>query len=334
MKKNLLVTLSDKNYINQAKQLFSSVYFNAGWEGDYMLLAYQIPESDLKWFRDKGIIVRDCPPFLDYNKILIKYPEVLFCKLYLFTQEFKAWDQVIFLDADIIVKASLAELTKIKGLAGTRVRKRLRQLFLSPVHLYFLNQSREILKQLAAEYDLDLPAFNTGMFVFSTSIIQPNSFSKLKEAAEKYGRITGSGEESIINLLFQKTWIGLSPLYNFGYYYDNFVSRLFKRDFKAVTLHFTRKPWHKKSPFYDEWNENLKKAEQIDLNKIVPAIKLTPQVVEEYSAYFKKLRRKFFYQDWLRSIYLGVDKGFGFAGLFLKNNFPSIYKILKKIVKK
>lgn len=51
MKKNLIVTLADKNYIDQAKQLFSSVYFNAGWNGDYMLLAHEISESELRWFK-------------------------------------------------------------------------------------------------------------------------------------------------------------------------------------------------------------------------------------------------------------------------------------------
>ena len=58
MKKNLLVTLADKNYLDAAKQLFSSVYFNSGWNGDYMLLSYDIPKKELQWFRDRGIIVR------------------------------------------------------------------------------------------------------------------------------------------------------------------------------------------------------------------------------------------------------------------------------------
>ena len=40
-----MVTLADENYIDQAKQLFSSVYWNSGWKGDYMLLAHNIPES-------------------------------------------------------------------------------------------------------------------------------------------------------------------------------------------------------------------------------------------------------------------------------------------------
>ena len=64
MKKDLLVTLADSNYVDQAKQLFSSVYWNAGWRGDYMLLAYNIAERDLKWFRDKGILVKECKAVL------------------------------------------------------------------------------------------------------------------------------------------------------------------------------------------------------------------------------------------------------------------------------
>ena len=58
MKKNLLVTLADRNFLDQAKQLFSSVYWNAGWDGDYMLLAFKIPEQELEWFRKKRILVK------------------------------------------------------------------------------------------------------------------------------------------------------------------------------------------------------------------------------------------------------------------------------------
>ena len=65
MKKDLLVTLADENFLDQAKQLFSSVYWNAGWKGDYMLLAHEIPESKLKWFRDKGILVKKCKSVCD-----------------------------------------------------------------------------------------------------------------------------------------------------------------------------------------------------------------------------------------------------------------------------
>ena len=104
MKKDLLITLADENYIDQAKQLFSSVYWNAGWKGDYMLLAYNIPETDLKWFRNKGILVKECEAILTKSESCIGHaPFTTLSKFYLFTPEFKKWKNIIFLDGDIIV---------------------------------------------------------------------------------------------------------------------------------------------------------------------------------------------------------------------------------------
>ena len=111
-KKNLLVTLADKNYVKQAKQLFSGVYFNAGWKGDYMLLSHNIPEKELKWFRKKGILIKKCKPVIKFKKV--RYSETVVSKFYLFTTEFKKWRNIVYLDGDIIVNASLDRLTKVK----------------------------------------------------------------------------------------------------------------------------------------------------------------------------------------------------------------------------
>jgi lipopolysaccharide biosynthesis glycosyltransferase len=113
-KKDLIVTLADANFVDQAKQLFSSVYFKAGWAGDYLLLTNNLSDLDRAWFENKGIIV--------YNQPLISkeafsekaYPPLLFSKFYLFTRYFKKWRKVIFLDADIIVRGSLEELATVR----------------------------------------------------------------------------------------------------------------------------------------------------------------------------------------------------------------------------
>lgn len=60
IKHNLIVTLANRRYLNHAKQVFSSLYFNAGWDGDYMLLAHQIPKQELEWFSKRGILVKEC----------------------------------------------------------------------------------------------------------------------------------------------------------------------------------------------------------------------------------------------------------------------------------
>jgi lipopolysaccharide biosynthesis glycosyltransferase len=116
--KSLLVSLADENYIDQAKQLFSSVYFNAGWQGDYMLLAHEIPEEKLKWFRNKGILIKECKPLFE-GKLESEHPTTVLCKFYIFTPEFKKWDNIVFLDADMIVRHSIQKLSKVKGFYAT-----------------------------------------------------------------------------------------------------------------------------------------------------------------------------------------------------------------------
>src|SRR3989344_202987 len=115
---SVLVTLADEGFVDQAKQLFSGVYWNAGWRGDYLLLAHGIPERKLQWFRDKGILIRKCRPL--YKKRIGWAPVNHTSKFYLFTPYFKKWKQVVFLDADIIVRASLDELTKVRGFHAVR----------------------------------------------------------------------------------------------------------------------------------------------------------------------------------------------------------------------
>ena len=75
MKNNLVVTLANKRYIEQAKQVFSSLYFNAAWRGDYMLLAYQVPQKDLTWFLKRGIIVKKCEKMFTYSELQKLYQQ-------------------------------------------------------------------------------------------------------------------------------------------------------------------------------------------------------------------------------------------------------------------
>ena len=90
----VLVTLADQSYLEQAKQVFASAYFNAGWKGDYLLLAHEIPEKDLQWFRQKGILIYHCQRIFN-PKIAGAHPAIL-SKLYLFEDYFKKWQTIIY----------------------------------------------------------------------------------------------------------------------------------------------------------------------------------------------------------------------------------------------
>ena len=166
MKSSLLVTLADKKYIDQAKQLFSGAYFNAGWQGDYMLLAHDIPDKDLKWFLDKGILVKKCKGvFTDeefeklHNSWGSKYRPLGFVsialsKFYLFTPEFKKWKNVVYLDLDIVVRASLEELARVRGFwavndMGWKLKRQ------------FFDTNLQLFSELKKNYNLNKKSFNS-----------------------------------------------------------------------------------------------------------------------------------------------------------------------------
>src|SRR3989344_1275220 len=191
MKKSVLVTLADRNYVNQAKQLFSSVYFNSGWTGDYLLLAHDIPEKDLKWFRKKGIIVKKVKPLI--TKSFGNWPSAVVDKFYLFTIYFRKWKNVVYLDGDIIVRAPIEELSKVNGFYAVYYFMILKDGFLKKDEKFNLLRKR---------YNLNKRTFNSGVLAFSTNIIKKDSFSELKIMLEKYVD-TVTGDDPLINLYFQ-----------------------------------------------------------------------------------------------------------------------------------
>ena len=103
--KNLLVTMATPNYIDQAKQLFASVLISMDWEGDFLLISCGIAKKDLKWFEEKGILVKEFP---DVSTLLPGvHKSAIWNKINIFLPEFKAWKNIVYLDSDIIVRTSL-----------------------------------------------------------------------------------------------------------------------------------------------------------------------------------------------------------------------------------
>jgi len=323
MKKNLLAVTVNEAYVEQAKALFSSVYFNAGWRGDYMLLSGAIPEDKLKWFRDKGILIYKCDAIstslIGFKKLC---PQTL-CKFYLFKPEFKKWDNIVYLDVDIIVRAPIDELTKIKGFAAVY------DVGESSLYSQFLRtgdlskNQKMLYEKLRKEFDLRKKTFNAGVMAFNTNIIRDDTFLKLKSFFSLYSPIHYNGDQPTFNLFFYKKWQRLARVYNV------YATKAGKEpgfsDMKGIILHIMgkeeNKPWSHGNYYYNEWKNNLEKAENIDILRPVVSIKPWPKIkIWAYSTFI-----------YLSMAYYSVDKTIGRAGLFIKKKYPSLYGNLKKI---
>jgi lipopolysaccharide biosynthesis glycosyltransferase len=317
-KRNLLVTLADKNYIQQAKQLFSSAYWNAGWKGDYMLLAHEIPEKELKWFRNKGILVEKCRPIIKEG--FGRWPVSVLSKLYLFSSEMKKWKNIVFLDADMIVKYSLDNLTQVQGFnawKGSEFEGRFN----------FENETRK--KELAKKYNLRWKAFSGAVFAFSTDIIKDYTLKHLKFIANKYqDRI--KNDEAILGIYFYKKYHPLPEVYNVCL---NYLAPLKnQRKVKGIVLHFIgtgggEKPWNSQNPFHEEWKANLEKAELIDLKKRV----LNPKRLSQREIYRMSSRIKFLKLAW--KVREAKERFLGRIGKFIRKRNENFYCNLKKMKK-
>ncbi|MCL5018712.1 MAG: glycosyltransferase [Candidatus Pacearchaeota archaeon] len=334
-KKNLLVTLADKNYTEQAKQLFSSVYWNAGWKGDYMLLAHEIPEKDLKWFRDKGVLVKKCKPL--YDKNINGYSPVVLDKFYLFTPEFKKWKNIIYLDADIIVRANLDELTKVKGFASPKVLEKNQIL-----NGYLIEDSDmyEEKKELKKTYNLRKSAFNSGVMAFSTDIINEKMFDKLYESFCINKRII-SGEDPLINLMFYRKWKKISIAYDILPRAIVQYLHIKPEKIEGIILHFIskgekEKPWHKENYFYSEWKSNIERADLIDLTKIPMGKIWRDSQICSYSFFLKINFFLYPIKPFLAHLLISIkqlsDRLVGQIGIIIKYIKPELYNKIKRII--
>lgn len=307
MKENLLVTLADEKTIDRAKQLFSSVYWKGGWEGNLMLLAYKIPERKLSWFKDKGILIKKlyAPPIaIKKEKYGSRFPPVVLAKLYVFMQEFKKWKHVVFLDTDIIVKANINQLASGQGFRAV-----------TDILPLMESQVDDYAKTTAHPVMLKTRAFNSGVFSFSTDIIAENTFHEICALASEYlERTMYYPDQAILNAFFAKKWKKLPFFYNLYYLtlptrYRNNPSKI-----KCAILHFAGeyKPWHLQSPCYQEWAKNLSLAEAINLNNPQKSPAYSFSVFDPlYYRYLYEAEVKYFYHKFLAKLIKQIAALFG-----------------------
>jgi lipopolysaccharide biosynthesis glycosyltransferase len=337
VKKDLLVTLADGNYVDQAKQVFSSVYWNAGWQGDYMLLAYDIPEGDLEWFKDKGILVRQCEPVLTESENRIGHaPLTTLCKFYLFTPEFKKWKSILFLDGDTLVRGSLDGLTGVQGFGAVRILNVLRTKLKGSFHSRNGN-NKHLFEVLEGRFDLNRPAFNSGVMAFSTDVISKDDFQNLKDTLIRFEKIIYISEETVLNLHFYDKWQELSQVYNICPSYEVFHSGCDPANLKGVVYHTYSsfpggKPWNPKNPLYSEWRSNLEKADRMDIDSPRHPKRVWSKAEEEnYGLYLKNLHKRFFYRFYRFKLYRAFRIVYMAVRNFVEYNFPRLFRNLQKI---
>lgn len=333
MEKKVLVTLTDRNYINPVKQMFSSVYHNSGWDGDYLLFAHKVPKKELTWFKKKGIQVKEVKPL--HDKDFDHFPATILSKLYLFKEEFKKWDRVVFLDGDITVEASLNGMCKQKGFSAVGdvgyipVSKQ----FYKPKLFGEDPKRKKKFERLYADYDHDSTSFNVGVFTFTTDVIKNDSFEVLLDLFKEYGLMTPYNEQAIMNLYFNNNWNQLPIVYNNYYIYIRKAFTFESKMSDGIVNHFIfKKPWKHPDPNYlPRYERNLELAEKIDLeNRLPPAKVWSKRKIQKKCNEIEQIMvyPNVFNTLWNRP-WEHYERFLGQIGIRMRKVSPGMYKAIK-----
>jgi len=217
--RTVFVTLCDKNYLENAKLTIQELRTAGAWYGDTVLITVDCdaPEEFLEQYSirqyrvqhlDTSMLLKayeKYPLYSDDNRHLGKLTQ--WDKFYLFSEYFRKWDRVLFMDAGMRIYNSIHILFtfswKGKFIApsggdpyseenrlATQIRDR---------------ENPEAAVTLYTDYSKELftskKDFLNGIFIYDTALLDKVSVANMVTAMNKYP-LCGCNEMTIMNLFF------------------------------------------------------------------------------------------------------------------------------------
>lgn len=224
--KTVVVTLTDKNYHYKARQTIIDIRTRGSWNGDLVLItidydtpqhfleAYNIIEFKASHINTDYLLeqYKKCPirP-TDDNREYVKLTQ--WDKFYVFSEFFKSWNKVIFVDAGLRVLDSISNLLELDctgvimapdDSASYDNEKRFGAIIET-------DKNTEVVGRLFEEYSPEILKeryFLNCIWMYDTILLDKVSLNDLVDAMNKYP-ICRCNEMTIMNLIFtfkHKVW--------------------------------------------------------------------------------------------------------------------------------
>jgi lipopolysaccharide biosynthesis glycosyltransferase len=250
--KKVLVLISNELYLDKTKAAIHMARTIGEWKYEILLMHINCEPKSLQWFESQGVQLQKVEDIYNNDITLLKF--------YLFHTRMKKWDQVVFLDVDILIRGSIDPLSEVKGFGAVKgyvlpkmlTRWKTPHSFDFPKNYDLPKEYEDFLKSIEDE-----PALNGGLYAFSTDIIEPNTFNDLLDLLEKYKPIVRY-EEGILGFYFlgKENWLDNTWNFPITAYHD-------KKHSKVKILHFFGKqkgPWRGPPKYKDQWEKHYYKV--------------------------------------------------------------------------
>lgn len=236
--KNCLVLVTDINYINHVKSLIMQVREIGKWCGDICVILNNVNDNNvIKDFESKGVI----PLNVEFNN-------PFYAKYSIFNEYFKQWDNILYMDADFVIRKNIEILIKqltdgVDFLCDYEDN-----------NLDLCFTKRENYDLLNQKYSIDkTKVFNSGCMLYDTDIINKETFSEIIKLSEELKKINthtgvnGGTDQPILNIFFKDI---AKQIKNISFH--------LKAKGDEVALHTCR--WHapwKDSRYINQYNKYL-----------------------------------------------------------------------------
>ncbi len=238
--KNCLVLVTDINYINHIKSLIMQIRDIGGWDEDICVIFNNVNDNDIiNDFEGKGI-----------STFNVSFKNPFYAKYSIFNEFFKKWDNILYIDADFVIKKNI----KILLTQIDEVNKFLCDYEDNILDLCFTKNSEY--EELNKKYLIDKTrVFNSGCMLFDTTLITKETFNGLVKLSEELKNINshtgieGGTDQPVLNIFFKDIAKQIK-----------FISFHLKPKGGEVALHTCR--WHapwKDSRYINQYTTYLKK---------------------------------------------------------------------------
>ena len=255
MSDNVLVLMTDVNYVSKCLQTVSECRTNGNYAGDIVIIAHPDLEIDMifnKRCKELGVH----PVYfklIDIDTIISKIKARPFSntdgrefnktfqwqKINIFNIFFKKWRKILYIDAgmriikDINILFDLVKPSVLMAHCDDYPEYR------TSIATQFEKYSYpDLYKVLSDNYNLNRMSFQTTLLIFDSSIIEDDTCDKLLELANIY-HISKTNEQGIMNLYFHNIWTQL-PLYRDGTFIYDFWERFGNHGSNYIMLKYPR----------------------------------------------------------------------------------------------
>jgi len=247
MSNEVVVLVSDNNYLQYTYSLIGNLKNIGKWAGDFLvILTEQPPLSEIDKLQSRNIHIQN----VCNNSV-----KTFFGKFYVFSPYIKHWKTACYFDADFIIHDDINPLFK-----QVKKNKMLVDYEEFEIWRYLSDKDLLSLKELNTWFDVGRFGFNSSCMLFDTDIVSETTLIELFELKEKYKGInqhTGLADGTD------------QPILNFKFYdiseqiqNVNYVGRPNDRG-KSIASHTCRwsAPWVHHPQYYNYGLDRFEKWE-------------------------------------------------------------------------